>query len=100
HTRSKRDLEFRRVLFRSVQTLKVLGKEGKLVILVNGSPSALVLPALFAENFECLDDYATTAFFSSFLRVLKYAAFYLTVFLPGEIGRASCREAEWERVGC
>ncbi len=57
--------------------------EGKLVILVNSSPSAMVLPALFAENFECLDDYATTAFFSSFLRVLKYAAFYLTVFLPG-----------------
>ena len=57
--------------------------EGKLVILVNGSPSALVLPALFAENFECLDDYATTAFFSSFLRVLKYGSFYLTIFLPG-----------------
>ena len=57
--------------------------EGKMVVLVNGSPSAMVLPALFAENFECLDDYATTAFFSSFLRVLKYAAFYLTIFLPG-----------------
>ncbi len=57
--------------------------EGKLVVLVNGSPSAMVLPALFAENFECLDDYATTAFFSSFLRVLKYGAFYLTIFLPG-----------------
>lgn len=57
--------------------------EGKILVLVNGSPSALVLPALFSENFECLDDYATTAFFSSFLRVLKYAAFVLTVFLPG-----------------
>lgn len=57
--------------------------EGKLVILVNGSPSALVLPALFAENFECLDDYATTAVFSSFLRILKYVSFYLTIFLPG-----------------
>lgn len=57
--------------------------EGKLLILVNGSPSAMVLPALFAENFECLDDYATTAFFSSFLRILKYVSFYLTVFLPG-----------------
>ena len=57
--------------------------EGKLVILVNGSPSAMVLPALFGENFECLDDYAATAFFSSFLRVMKYASFYLTVFLPG-----------------
>lgn len=57
--------------------------EGKLVVLVNGSPSAMILPALFCENFECLDDYGTTAYFSSFLRVLKYAAFYLTVFLPG-----------------
>ena len=58
--------------------------EGKLVILVNGSPSALVLPALFSEQFECLDDYASTAMFSSFLRVLKYFSFYLTVFLPAD----------------
>lgn len=57
--------------------------EGKIVILVNGSPSAMVLPALFCENFECLDDYASTAVFSSFLRVLRYVSFYLTVFLPG-----------------
>ena len=33
-------------------------REGKFVILVNGSPSALILPTLFCENFECLDDYA------------------------------------------
>ena len=57
--------------------------EGKVIVLVNGSPSAMVLPALFCENFECLDDYASTAVFASFLRVLKYASFYLTVFLPG-----------------
>ena len=58
-------------------------REGKFVILVNGSPSALILPTLFCENFECLDDYASTAVFASFLRVLNYASFYLTVFLPG-----------------
>lgn len=57
--------------------------EGKILILVNGSPSAMILPALFCENFDCLDDYASTALFSSFLRILKYAAFYLTIFLPG-----------------
>ena len=57
--------------------------EGRIVVLVNGSPSAMVLPALFCENFECLDDYASTAVFASFLRVLNYASFYLTVFLPG-----------------
>ena len=37
--------------------------EGKIVVLVNGSPSAMVLPALFCENFECLDDYASTPCF-------------------------------------
>ena len=57
--------------------------EGKLVILINGSPSALVLPSLFCENFDCLDDYATTAVFSSLVRLLKYGAFYLSIFLPG-----------------
>lgn len=57
--------------------------EGKIVVLVNGSPSALVLPSLFCENFDCLDDYATTALFSSFLRILKYGSFYLSIFLPG-----------------
>ena len=57
--------------------------EGKIIVLVNGSPSAMILPTLFCENFDCLDDYATTAFFSSFLRILKYGAFYLSIFLPG-----------------
>ena len=57
--------------------------EGKIVILVNGSPSALVLPSLFCENFDCLDDYAATAVFSSLVRLLKYGAFYLSIFLPG-----------------
>ena len=57
--------------------------EGRIVVLVNGSPSAMVLPALFCENFECLDDYAGTAYFASFLRMLKYISFYLSIFLPG-----------------
>ena len=57
--------------------------EGKIVVLVNGSPSAMVLPTLFGENFECLDDYAQPAFFASFLRLLKYGSFYLSIFLPG-----------------
>ncbi len=57
--------------------------EGKIILLVNGSPSAMILPNLFSENFDCLDDYATTAIFSSFLRLLKYTSFYLSIFLPG-----------------
>lgn len=57
--------------------------EGKVVLLVNGSPSAMILPYRFAENFDCLDDYGGTAYFASFIRLLKYFSFYLTILLPG-----------------
>ncbi len=57
--------------------------EGKLVVLVNGSPFAMVLPYFFTEHFQSLDDYASKAYFCSFIRLLKYLAFALAVLLPG-----------------
>lgn len=57
--------------------------EGKIVVMVNGSPFAMILPFFFSENFQSLDDYASKAYFASFIRVLKYAAFFLAVLLPG-----------------
>lgn len=57
--------------------------EGKVVIMVNGSPFVMVLPYFFNEHFQSLDDYATKAYFASFIRVLKYTAFFLAVLLPG-----------------
>ena len=57
--------------------------EGKLVVLVAGSPYALVVPSFFAEHFECLDDYASGAVFAGLIRLLKYLAFLLAVFGPG-----------------
>lgn len=57
--------------------------EGKVVVLVNGSPFALILPWLFYENFQSMDDYSTKAYFASFVRMLKYAAFLIAVLLPG-----------------
>ena len=38
--------------------------EGKVVILVAGSPCAMVIPSFFAEHFECLDDYSSGAVFA------------------------------------
>ena len=57
--------------------------EGKAVILVAGSPTAMVVPSFFAEHFECLDDYASGAVFAGLIRLLKYLAFLLAVFGPG-----------------
>lgn len=57
--------------------------EGKIIVLVNGSPSALIYPFFFAEHFECMDDYASTAYFAAINRILKYIAFFVSIFLPG-----------------
>ena len=57
--------------------------EGKIVILVSGSPLAMMVPSFFAEHFECLDDYSSGAVFAGLIRLLKYLAFLLAVFGPG-----------------
>lgn len=57
--------------------------EGRIGILIDGTPSALYVPYLFVENFQTVDDYANRPFYAAFIRWLKYAAFFLAIFLPG-----------------
>lgn len=57
--------------------------EGKVVILVSGSPFAMIVPSFFSEHFESLDDYSSGAVFAGMIRLLKYVAFMLSVFGPG-----------------
>ena len=57
--------------------------EGKLIILVGGTPFAMILPYFFNENFESLDDYSSKAYFASFIRCIKYIAFLVAILLPG-----------------
>lgn len=57
--------------------------EGRIAILVDGSPYALIVPYLFSENFKSFDDYARRPYFSTFVRILKYISFYLSFILPG-----------------
>lgn len=57
--------------------------EGRIAILVDGSPYALIVPYLFNENFKSFDDYARRPYFSTFVRILKYLSFYLSFILPG-----------------
>lgn len=63
----------------------VCGKieEGRVAVLVEGTPAALLVPFLFMENFQTLDDYLTRPFYAAFVRWLKYFAFLLSTLLPG-----------------
>lgn len=63
----------------------VCGKlaEGRIAVLVDGVPSALIVPYIFAEYFQSLDDYSNRAYFATFTRFLKYGAFFISILLPG-----------------
>ena len=57
--------------------------EGRICILVDGSPFCLVCPSLFSDSFQTMDDLCTKSYYATFIRWLKYSAFVLAVGLPG-----------------
>ena len=56
--------------------------EGRAAIFVDGVPYAIVVPRLFCESFQTLDDYAFKPYYATFIRWLKYMAFIVAVLLP------------------
>lgn len=63
----------------------VCGKltEGRIAILVDGTPAVIVVPHLFVEEFQSIDDYSNRPYYAAFIRILKYISFFVAVFLPG-----------------
>lgn len=57
--------------------------EGRVGIMVEGTPFAMYTPYLFSDNFSSLDDYDNPPFYASFIRILKYFSFGISLFLPG-----------------
>ncbi len=57
--------------------------EGRIAILVDGTPFALILPYLFVENFQSLDDYTHRPYYATFIRILKLLSFFVSILLPG-----------------
>ncbi len=53
--------------------------EGRIAVLVDGTPVALTLPYLFTENFQSDDDYFQNYIYSSFGRVLRYLCYHISV---------------------
>ncbi|WP_088042642.1 spore germination protein [Bacillus sp. EAC] len=56
--------------------------EGKIAILVNGTPNAMVVPAIFFQHFQSPDDYyLKSGRYSN--RLITFLSFCFTIFLPG-----------------
>ncbi|MBR4867991.1 MAG: spore germination protein, partial [Clostridia bacterium] len=57
--------------------------EGRVAVLVDGSPFCLITPYLFSEHFQSMDDYTMNPYYATFIRLLKYLSFFLAMLLPG-----------------
>lgn len=56
--------------------------EGRVGIIVDGTPMVLTVPKLFVECFQTADDYYQWPLMAISLRSLRYLAFFLSVTLP------------------
>lgn len=63
----------------------VCGKltEGRIAILIDGTPAVIIIPHLFVEEFQSVDDYSNRPYYATFIRILKYISFFIAVILPG-----------------
>lgn len=56
--------------------------KGKIGIIVEGSPFALLMPITIGDSLKSIEDYNQRWLISTLLRLLRYVSFYMTLFLP------------------
>lgn len=56
--------------------------EGKVAILVDGTPFVLLVPAFFISFFQSAEDYYQRADISTLLRFIRFISFFLTLLAP------------------
>ncbi len=56
--------------------------EGRLAILVDGTPVVLTVPHLFIEGFQSSEDYYSRSYYATLVRWIRFLAFFLTVYAP------------------
>ncbi len=64
-------------------TLAAMLTEGRIGVIVEGTPYAVILPYLFTDHFHTADDYLSGPFYACFMRVLRVAAVIVAAMLPG-----------------
>lgn len=62
-------------------TAKML--EGRVAILVDGSPSVLTLPFLMYENFQMSEDYYIKSYRATMVRIIRLFALIFSILMPG-----------------
>ncbi|SET37067.1 spore germination protein [Paenibacillus sp. NFR01] len=56
--------------------------EGRVVVIVDGSPFVLILPAVFTQYFQSPDDYASRFDIAVLMRIVRYISFLVLILGP------------------
>lgn len=56
--------------------------EGRIALILDGTPQVITVPYLFIESFQSDEDYYLSYLFASIGRILRVLAFYVSVTLP------------------
>lgn len=56
--------------------------EGRVVLIIDGTPFVLVLPAVFTQFFQSADDYAQRFDISLLIRIIRYVSFIILILGP------------------
>lgn len=84
----KRNLEYRNTFFPTVMMSERPDRscmallEGKVVIIVDMSPYAIILPNFFVDYFHTVDDYYQKPSNITFIRIIRLMAFLIAILTP------------------
>ncbi len=56
--------------------------EGRIAVIVDGTPVAMTLPYLFSENFQSDEDYYLNWLVASVARIIRFLCFFIAVSVP------------------
>lgn len=56
--------------------------EGKIAIIIDGSPIVITIPYFFVENFQNSDDYYVNFYYACFTRIIRMFGFFLAITVP------------------
>lgn len=56
--------------------------EGRIAVLIDGTPFTLILPTTFSQFLKSTEDYYQRYDFAVFMRVIRYCSFFILLLLP------------------
>jgi spore germination protein KA len=69
--------------------------EGRVAIIIDGTPFTIIVPRLITEIFQTMDDYNYRPYYALYIRLLKYFSALIAVFFPAVYVAAAVHHQQW-----